>query len=227
MGTEMRRLARRSSSSSNNNNNNNNIAINKVKVLAMGPRIVSPSVGNARWRGIERGPMTFIIGVGNCMDKTKFPPLLLSVLDCSISSAAFHFPPFFLHVFTHPLSRSHSHSPSSIRHLSHTLFPGDRIVYQTCLEPHRIRTTHVPSTGLASFLSCHFTSSLPASPCALSGICLFSWRSEVLCLVLFLSCVALSCRVRFHCLLSILFFLSLFLFFCLTCQLLIHKQMSG
>ena len=69
MGMGMRRLAHL------NSNNSNNIDINEVKVLEMGPRTVSPSVGNARWRGIEHGRTTFIIRVGNRRGKTKRPTL--------------------------------------------------------------------------------------------------------------------------------------------------------
>ena len=193
---EMRRPARRNSSSRN---------INGVKVLAMGPRTVSPSVDNARWRGTERGRTTFIIRVGNCMGKAN---ALRSTHSCSsstlrsLSIVVFCCMPFFP-FFSLPFSNifliialSLSLSPlSSITHLS--LFLGIALYIKTCLEPHRIRTTHVPSTGLVSFLSSHYSSSffLSASCALFWGFCLFSWWWEVLCLVLFLPRVALSCRV--------------------------------
>jgi len=69
----MRWLVRRNSSSSSNsiyhnhhNHSNRNDLDNHVEVQAMVlvPKTVSPNADNARWRGIERGRMTFITLVG-------------------------------------------------------------------------------------------------------------------------------------------------------------------
>ena len=71
----MRRLARRNNSSNSNSNHHNhhnhhhkhsngNNLDNNVEVQTMVPKTVSPNADNARWRGIERGRMTFIMLVG-------------------------------------------------------------------------------------------------------------------------------------------------------------------
>jgi hypothetical protein len=103
-------------------------------------------------------------------------------------------------------------------------FLGIALYIKTCLELHRIRTTHV-SIVLASFLSlsCHYSSfspSPPASPCA-SFWAFACPRGGGRCFVLSCSCPVLSRSELIdrpfppwsHCLLSILSFLSLFLSF--------------
>jgi hypothetical protein len=156
----MRRLSRR-----NNNNNiisrsrssDNSNSFDRVKVLAMGLRRVSPSVGNARWRGIERGRTTFIIRVGNSRVCPTLLPCVMS--DCSISFAACHYSsPFFL--LFNELLVSLSLTLRRQSRTSFSLFLGIALYIITCLEPHR-RTTRVPSTVLVSFLSCHYSPFLP------------------------------------------------------------------
>jgi hypothetical protein len=71
MVVAMRRLARRNNSSNSNHHNhhhhkhsNGNNLDNNVEVQGMVPKTVSPNADSARWRGIERGRMTFIMLVG-------------------------------------------------------------------------------------------------------------------------------------------------------------------
>jgi hypothetical protein len=64
-----RRLARRSNSNHHDRNHdhkhsNGNNLDNNVEVQVMVPKTVSPNADNARWRGIERGRMIFIMLVG-------------------------------------------------------------------------------------------------------------------------------------------------------------------
>jgi hypothetical protein len=115
------------------------------------------------------------------------------ILFCCMPFFPFFRPFCTFLIIAFSLSLSLSYSSSSSTHLS-LFFLGIALYIKTCLEPHRIRTTHVPSAGLVSFLSSHYSSFfLSASPCALfGGFCLFSWRWEMLCLVLFLPRVALS-----------------------------------
>ena len=152
----MRRLAPFNSSSS-NNNNSNNIDINEAKVLEMGPRTVSLSVGNARWRGIERGQTTFIIRAGNCGAKSSalhsthshssFTLRSVSIVFfCCMPFFYFFFLPFFARFFNdHTHTHCHHHAPLS-------LSLGIALYIKTCLEPHRIRTAHVPCTSFGIFL---------------------------------------------------------------------------
>ena len=136
----------------------------------------------------------------------------------------FFFPSFFCTFLMITLSLSLS---VTITHLSLS-FLGIALYIKTCLEPHRIRTTHVPSTGLVSFLSCHYSSSFFLSACLtrcpLLGL-LLVLRGGGRCFVLSCSCLVLPCLVAFqvdrsplfppwsHRLLSIISFLSLFHFF--------------
>jgi len=119
-------------------------------------------------------------------------------VDWSLLLHAFFpwFPSLFARFFNGTLTLTLTLCPPSRISL---FFLGIALYIKTCLEPHRIRTTHVPSTGLVSFLSSHYSSSFFLSTCLTLcpfwGFCLFSWRLEVLCLVLFLPRVALSCRV--------------------------------
>ena len=111
--------------------------------------------------------------------------------------------PFFLFfsslVFAHLLiiTFSLSLSLSVPHHASLSLFPGIALYIKTCLEPHRIRTTHVPSTGLVSFLSCRYSSSfflcLP-HPMPFWGLLLvlMAVGGALSCLVLASCCLVLS-----------------------------------
>jgi hypothetical protein len=106
----------------------------------------------------------------------------------------FSFPSFFCTFLMITLSLSLS---VTITHLSLS-FLGIALYIKTCLEPHRIRTTHVPSTGLVSFLSCHYSSSFFLSACLtrcpLLGLLLVLVAVEgaLSCLVLASCCLVLS-----------------------------------
>jgi hypothetical protein len=120
----------------------------------------------------------------NALDSThsRFSLTLRSVsfvLFCSMPFFPF-FCTFFYH-YTLTLTLTLTLCPPSRISL---FFLGIALYIKTCLEPHRIRTTHVPSTGLVSFLSCLYSSSFFLSArltlCPFWGFCLFSWRWEVL-----------------------------------------------
>lgn len=111
-------------------------------------------------------------------------------LFCCMPTSLF-FPPFFARFFNHyTLTLTLTLCPPSRISL---FFLGIALYIKTCLEPHRIRTTHVPSTGLVSFLSCHYSSSSFLSTCL--TLCPFLG----LLLVLVAVGGALSCLVLASC----------------------------
>jgi hypothetical protein len=136
----MRRLARRNNSSNSNSNrhnhhhnhhkhNNGNNLDNNVEVQAMVPKTVSPNADNARWRGIERGRMTFIMLVGRA--NACVVPFCYQMTITARS-----FLPFihFSLVVRHSISRS-----------------ADRIVY------HHVSTASFSTPTSPSFDSCLFS----------------------------------------------------------------------
>ena len=136
------------------------------------------------------------------MGKTKRPTLhpspflvylaFVFCVDCSLLPHAI-VPFYFLSFCTFFKSlHSHSHSLPYFTHLT-LFFLGIALYIKTCLEPHRIRTTHVRSTGLVSFLSCHYLSSFFLSTCL--------YRVPFFGLLLVLVAVggALSCLVLASC----------------------------
>jgi hypothetical protein len=144
-------------------------------------------------------------------------------VDCSLLLHAFF--PFFARFFNHcTLTLNLTLCPPSRISL---FFLGIALYIKTCLEPHRIRTTHVPSTGLVSFLSSHYSPSFFLFACL--TLCPFGGLLLVLlgmggalsCLVLASCCLVLPRSKlidrpfpsRSHRLLSIFSFLSLFHFF--------------
>lgn len=194
MAMGMSQLSHRNNSSNSNSNISNNIDNSRVKALVVGPRRVSLNVGNARWRGIERGRTTFIIRAGSSGDALHFK-LYASMSDFM---CCMPFPPSLLSFFFNHLLGSLSISHSSRISLS---FLGIALYIKSCLEPHRIRTTHVPSTVLVSFLSCRYSSLSPSPPASPSAS---FWAfacsrpgGEVLCLILFLPLAVLCCLVAF------------------------------
>ncbi len=126
-------------------------------------------------------------------------PCVLS--DCFILSAACYFsffPPFFARFLIIPC---YSLTPSFIlHHASLSLFLGIALYIKTCLEPHRIRITHVPSTGLVSLLSLliFFLPLCLPHPVPLFGAFACS-RGGGRCFVLSCSCLVLPlpCLVAF------------------------------
>jgi hypothetical protein len=172
-------------------------------------------------------------GLHSTHSRSSFTLRSLSiVLFCCMP--IFPFLPPFLHVF---LIIALSLSLFVLHHAS-LFFLGIALYIKTCLEPHRIRTTNVPSTSLVSFLSSHYSPSFFLSACL--TLCPFFGLLLVLvavggalsCLVLASCCLVLSRSKlidrpfpsRSHRLLSILSFLSLFHFFLLSHLSVTHPQ---
>jgi len=195
----MPRLSHHNNSS--NNSNSNNVDNNRARVLAMGPKRVLPSVGNVRWRGIERGQTTFIIRVGK-RGNTKRPPrsLLLIRLAFCVGFVPFHtlhaisFSFFFCTLLITYLSRSHSHTPSSITHLSHSFFWGSHCISKHVLNciVYVLPTYRLPPW---CFLSCNYSPFSPPHPVPLFGAFACS-RGGGRCFVLSCSCLV-TCLVAF------------------------------
>ena len=186
-----------------------------------------------RWRGIERGRTTFIIRVGKCgkpnaqhytHSRSSF---LAFCIDCSLLLHAIfpNFPSYFCTFLNH-CTLTLTHRPPSRISL---FFMGIALYIKTCLEPHHIRTTHVPPAGLVSFLSSHYSSSFLLSTCLSLPfwgllLVLVAVGGALSCLVL-ASCYLVLTRFKlidhpfpssvssFVVYLSILSFLSLFHFF--------------
>ena len=134
---------------------------------------------------------------------------------------SFSFP--FLHVFN---DHSHSHSLFSSR-ISLSFFWGSHCISKHVLN--RIVYVLPTSTGLVSFLSCHYSSFF--LPLCLPHLCPF-WgfacsRGGGRCFVLSCSCPVLPLSCRVPKLIDRPFPSSVSSLVYFTCQLLIHKQTSG
>ena len=125
------------------------------------------------------------------------PSFTLRLCSVSFSSVACHSSLLFPLFFCTFLKSLHSHSLPYFTHLT-LFFLGIALYIKTCLEPHRIRTTHVLSTGLVSFLSCHYSSSFFLSTCLYPVpflgllLVLVAVGGALSCLVLASCCLVLS-----------------------------------
>jgi hypothetical protein len=132
-------------------------------------------------------------------ERTPYTPRSPCVLCRLFSSAACQFSPIFPPFFARFLIIALSLSLFVLHHASHS-FLGIALYIKTCPEPHRIRTTHVPSTGLVFLVFPLLIFFLPLclpQPVPFLGAFACS-RGGGRCFVLSCSCLVLPCLVAFQ-----------------------------